>query len=180
MRDPASIWRRLEDEQEASLRALIERLANTYGTVPFQPHLTVCSLPLESLWDAAAEYVRQSMALPLLVRKTAISFSTTAPMMAVVIDVDDTPQLRSFREDLRQIVHAPEPSRPHISLLYSVDEIGQRPRRSFDESHLKSIVDECSHRVEASEFVLARPVIVSPDRDWQNIRSWRVVRTLHP
>jgi hypothetical protein len=39
----ASIWLKLSDEQEASLRSLIERLAGAHGTVPFQPHLTVCS-----------------------------------------------------------------------------------------------------------------------------------------
>jgi hypothetical protein len=177
--NPASIWLQLGNEQESSLRSLIQQLASRFGTVPFQPHLTVCSLPLEVLWDAAAEYVRQSTVLPLLVRKKAISFSTTSPMMAVVIDIDDTPNLRAFRENLRQVVSAPEPPRPHISLLYSIDEIGQRPSWSFDESHLKSIADECSRHVEASEFVLTRPVIVSPDRDWQNIRSWRAVRTLH-
>jgi hypothetical protein len=101
-------------------------------------------------------------------------------MMAVVIDIEDTPNLRAFRENLGQIVSAPEPPRPHISLLYSIDdETGQRPSWSFDESHLRSIADECAQRVDASEFVLARPVMVSPDRSWENIISWRIVRTLH-
>jgi 2'-5' RNA ligase len=55
-----SIWLKLSDEQEASLRALIERLAGAHGTVPFQPHLTVCSPQSEGSWDAAAEYVREA------------------------------------------------------------------------------------------------------------------------
>ena len=174
----ASIWLRLSNEQEASLRSLIERLAGARGTVPFQPHLTVCTPQSEASWDAAAEYIRCSTALPLHVGKKRISFSTTAPMRAVVIDVEDTPDLRTFREDLRQITDAADPPPPHISLLYGVGETGQRPSWSSDESMLKSIAEECARRVGASEFVLDRPVIVAPDGEWTNIRSWRVVRTL--
>jgi hypothetical protein len=175
---PASIWLRLSDEQEASLRALIERLASAHGTVPFQPHLTVCSPPSQSSWAAAAEYVRGSESLPFHVGKKRISFSTTAPMMAVVIYVEDTPELRTFREDLRRLTGAVEPPPPHISLLYGVDETGRQPSWSSDESALKSIAEECARQVGASEFVLDRPVVVAPDGEWTNVRSWRVVRTL--
>jgi 2'-5' RNA ligase len=174
----ASIWLKLSDEQEAALRSLIERLAGAHGTVPFQPHLTVCSPQSEASWDAAAEYVRGSEALPLRVGKKRISFSTTAPMRAVVIDVDDTPDLRTFRADLRRITDAAEPPPPHISLLYAVNKAGRQPGWSSDESTLKSIADECAHRVAASEFVLDGPVIVAPDGEWTNIKSWREVRTL--
>lgn len=176
----ASIWLRLGPEQEASLRSLIEQLAGARGTVPFQPHLTVCSPQSEVSWDAAAEYVRCSTALPLHAEKRRISFSTTAPMRAVVIDVEDTPDLRTFREDLRRITGAVDPPPPHISLLYGVDETGQQPSWASDESMLKSIADECAQRVGASEFVLDHPVIVAPDGDWTNIRSWRLVRKLAP
>jgi hypothetical protein len=174
----ASIWLRLSGEQEASLRVLIERLASAHVTVPFQPHLTVCSPQSGASWDAAAEYVRRSGALPIRVQKKRISFSTTAPMMAVVIDVEDTPDLRTFREDLRRITGAVEPPPPHISLLYAVDETGRQPSWSSDDRRLKSIAEECGRRVDASEFVLDRPVIVAPDGEWTNIKSWRVVRTL--
>jgi 2'-5' RNA ligase len=174
----ASIWLRLSDEQEASLRLLIEQLASAHRTVPFQPHLTVCSPQSKASWDAAAEYVRRSETLPVRVGKERVSFSTTAPMRAVVIDVEDTPDLRTFRADLRRITDAVESPPPHISLLYGVGETGQQPSWSSDESMLKSIADECAQRVGASEFVLDRPVIVAPDGEWTNIRSWRVVRTL--
>jgi len=113
---PASIWLRLSNEQEASLRALIERLAGAHGTVPFQPHLTVCSPQSAASWDAAAEY--------------------------------------------------------------AVDETQRQPSWSSDENILKSIAEECARRVEATEFVLDHPVIVAPDGEWRNIRSWRVMRTL--
>ncbi len=174
----ASIWLRLNGRQEASLRALIERLAGAYGTVPFQPHLTVCSPQSAASWDAAAEYVRGSTALPIRVAKKRISFSATAPMRAVVIDVEDTPSLRTFREDLRRITGAAEPPPPHISLLYGVDQTGQQPSWSSDERTLKIIAEECARGVDASEFVLDHPVIVAPDGEWTNIKSWRAVRTL--
>jgi 2'-5' RNA ligase len=174
----ASIWLRLSDQQEASLRALIERLASAYGTVPFQPHLTVCSPQSEASWDAAAEYVAASKALPIRVVKRRISFSTTAPMRAVVIDVEDTPELRRFREDLLRITGAVEPPPPHISLLYAVDETGRQPSWSSNETRLNSIAEECARQVDATEFVLDHPVIVSPDGEWTTIRSWRAVRML--
>ena len=175
---PASIWLRLSGEQESSLQELIERLAKEHGTVPFQPHLTVCSPQSEAFWDAAAEYVRHSVALPLRVARKRISFSTTAPMMAVVMYVEDTPGLRTFREDLRRLTGAVEPPPPHISLLYGVDEAERQPSWSSDDGALNRIAEECTVQVDAREFELDRPVIVAPDREWTNVRSWRVVRTL--
>ena len=100
-------------------------------------------------------------------------------MMAVVIDIDETPNLRVFRDNLRQIVNAPEPRRPHISLLYSVDKTGQQPGWSSDRSYLERIADDCARCVDESDFVLGCPIIVSPERTWQNIESWRVVRALY-
>src|SRR6202022_2378942 len=131
----ASIWLQLRAEEEASLGALIAMLASAHGTVPFQPHLTVCS-PRSNpdSWDAAAEYIRGSRLLPLSVRKKRISYSTTAPMRAVVIDVEAAADLQGFREDLRRIPGAVEPHPPHISLLYSVEETGRQPSWSADES----------------------------------------------
>jgi 2'-5' RNA ligase len=175
----ASIWLQLSDDQDAPLRALITELASTHRTVPFPPHLTVCSPQSNpDSWDAAAEYVRSSELLPLDATKICISYSMTAPMRAVVIDVEAAPKLRTFREDLRRITGAVEPPPPHISLLYTVGENGRQPSWSSDESTLKGIAEECARHVEASEFVLERPVIVAPDGAWTNIKSWKVVRTL--
>jgi hypothetical protein len=175
---PASIWLQLSNGQEGSLTALIARLAKAHGTVPFQPHLTVCSPQSEASWDAAADYLRGGKALPLRVGKKRISYSPTAPMMAVVMYVENTPDLRAFRANLRRLTRAVEPPPPHISLLYGVDETGRQTSWSSDEGALKSIAEECARQVEASEFVLDRPVIVAPDGEWTNIKSWRVVRTL--
>jgi hypothetical protein len=174
----ASIWLRLGKEQEASLGTLIQRLASSHGTLPFQPHLTVCSPQSDTSWNAAAEYVRSGKVLPLRVGKKRILFSTTEPMRAVVIDVENTPELNMFREDLRRITGAAEPPPPHISLLYAVNEAGHRPNWWSDESTLRSIADECGRLLDEREFVLNRPVIVAPDRAWTNIKSWRVMRKL--
>jgi hypothetical protein len=174
----ASIWLRLSDRQEASLRMLIAQLADAHGTVPFQPHLTVCTPQFETSWDAAAEYVRRSKALPIYVGKKRISFSTTTPMRAVVIEVEDTPDLRSFRDNLRRITGAVEPPPPHISLLYAVNEAGEQPSWSSDENTLRSIAEECRRLLDHREFVLDRPIIVAPDGEWTNIRSWQAVRML--
>ena len=175
----ASIWLQLSGPQEAVLGALIKRLADAHGTVPFAPHLTVCS-PRSNpdSWSAAAEYIQDSRLLPLRVSKKRISYSTTAPMRAVVIDVEEIPPLLTFRENLRRITGAAEPLPPHISLLYSVAENGRQPKWSSDENMMKGIAEECERRVKASGFILDRPVIVAPDGDWSNIRSWQVARVL--
>src|SRR6266481_6132030 len=115
----ASIWLQLSGEEEASLGALIAMLASAHGTAPFQPHLTVCS-PRSNpdSWDAAAEYIRGSRLLPLRVRKKWISYSTTAPMRAVIIDVEAAADLQSFREDLRRITGGRAASATHQSSLF--------------------------------------------------------------
>jgi hypothetical protein len=174
----SAIWLRLGDEQNGSLGGLIQRLAVAHGTMPFLPHLTVCSPPFEASWDAAADYVRGSKALPFCVAHKRISFSTTAPLRAVVIDVEDTPDLQTFRGDLRRVTGAAEPAPPHISLLYAVDQAGRRPGWSSDEAVLEGIAEECARYLGAAEFILDHPVIVATDGAWTNIGSWRVARTL--
>src|SRR5260370_32176787 len=107
----AAIWLHPAGEEQGILQSLIASLAARHGTAPFQPHLTVCSArdldPAKG--DAAADYVRRSRLLPLAVSKAGISFSTTTPFRAVVIEIENTPELSSFRDELRRITGAGEP-----------------------------------------------------------------------
>lgn len=175
-----SIWLQPTGQNQEMLRTVIAELAARYGTAPFQPHLTVCSAPdLDSVrTEAAADYVRGSALLPFAVRKVGISYSTTTPFRAVVIDVENIPELNAFREALRRITGAAEPEPPHISLLYTMSEHGERCGWWSDQTRLQAIAQECVTRVEATEFVLDHPVIVAPDGDLTNIKSWKVVRSL--
>jgi 2'-5' RNA ligase len=176
----ASIWLQLGGEQQEILRDLIALLAARHGTVPFQPHLTVCSArdldPATA--DIVAEYVSRSGLLPLVVRKAGISHSTTTPFKAVVINIENGPELASFREELRRITGAAEPEPPHISLLYTLGERGQRLGWLASEARLRTIAQECATLIDATEFVLDHPVVVAPDGDWTNIKSWKVLRKL--
>ncbi len=176
----ASIWLQVVGEQRAMLRDLIAALAAEHGTMPFDPHMTVCGGPdLDpACWGAAADYARHSGLLPLTARKTRISYSTTVWSRAVVIDVEDDPALAAFREELSRVADAAILAPPHISLLYTRDESGQRPSWAASETRLKAIAEECLARVEPTEFALGNPVVVAPDGDWANIRSWKVVRSL--
>jgi len=175
----ASIWLQLLGAQETVLREMIASLARSHGTAPFQPHLTVCGPRLQpAAWDAATEYVRDCNLLPLTLRKLAISHSASVPFRAVVIDVEDNANIRQFREDLRRITGAAAPPPPHISLLYALDSSTLQPMASLDDDELRAIAEDCASRLAASEFVLDRPVIVAPERDWTNVPSWKVVRTL--
>jgi hypothetical protein len=173
----AAIWLQPVGHQQQMLQSLIVTLAKRYGTAPFQPHLTVCSA---RSWDqakshAAARYIERTALLPLTVRKAGISYSTTTPFRAVVVDVENNAELGSFRETLRRIIGAPDLQSPHISLLYTIDEGGERPEWWSSETRLRGIAQECAERIEATELVLGNPVVVAPEGDWTNIKSWKVV-----
>jgi hypothetical protein len=176
----ASIWLQVVSEERAMLRDLIAALAGQHETASFDPHLTVCGGPdlNPARWDAAADYVRHSGRLPLTVRKFRISYSTTVWSRAVVLDVENDTAIAAFREELSHVAGAAILAPPHISLLYTRDESGQRSSWAASETRLKAIAEECTARVESSEFALGDPVVVAPDGDWANIRSWKVVRSL--
>jgi hypothetical protein len=176
----ASIWLQLVGEGRATVQNLIGTLAARHGTLPFEPHLTVCGGPdLDPVrWDAAADHVRQSGLLPLRVRKARISYSTDVWSRAVVIDIKDGPAIRAFRAELSRLTGAAILAPPHISLLYTMADQGQRPSWAGSEPRLREIAEDCAAALAASEFALGDPVVVAPDGDWANIRSWKVVRSL--
>ena len=176
----ASIWLQPTGDARERLKALIAALATRHGTVPFEPHLTVCGTRelTRDQSDAAADYVRRCGLLPITMRRLAISHSTTTPFKAVIIDVENTPALGDFRETLRRITGAGEPEPPHISLLYTLDERGERTPWAADATRLSAIAAYGAARVAEASFVLDKPVIVTPEGDWTNIRSWKIVRKL--
>ena len=174
-----SIWLLLERRQEQALQSLINRMAGRHGTVPFRPHLTVCSVPGDlAVLDAAAAYIKECSLLPLTLAKTAVTGAVITPFRAVFIEIENSAGLREFRERLRDIVGAPALIPPHISLLYTIDKSGQRTRWSSDESKLSAIAAESAARLDDTVFALDHPVVVTPDADWTNIRSWKIVREL--
>jgi hypothetical protein len=177
---PASIWLQLSGEADRVLRRTIAALASQHGTVPFQPHLTVCGIPPgdTAIANAAAHYVKRSGGLPLRVGKTGISYSITAPFRAVVIDLENSPELYSLRSGLRQITGAPEPEPPHISLLYTIGEHQNPVVWAADEARLRGVAQSCEAQIEATEFVLDKPIVVAPESEWTNIRSWKIVGNL--
>ena len=134
----ASIWLRPEGRQEQRLQELINRLAEEHGTVKFAPHLTVCGIPDDlAVLDAAADYVRHCGLLPLRVAKSTVTGAVITPFRAVFIEIENSPELREFRERLRDIVSAPPLIPPHISLLYTLDRNSQAPRPDFDAERLR-------------------------------------------
>ena len=177
---PASIWLQPTGDQLEILREIIADLAARHGTAPFAPHLTVCSArnldPVKA--ELAAAYVGRCGLLPLTARNAGVSYSTKTPFRAVIIDLENTAELDSFREALRRISGAPELQPPHISVSYTIAEYGERVGWWSDETKLKAIAEECAARITATEFALNHPVIVAPDGDWTNVKSWKVVRSL--
>ena len=174
-----SIWLRPEGRQEQQLQALIDRLAEENGTVAFAPHLTVCGVPGDlGALDAAAAYVRQCRLLPIRVAKTAFTGAVITPFRAVFIEVENSPELREFRERLREIVGAPELIPPHISLLYTLDRDTQARRPDFDAERLQEIAARCADEIDDTHFTLGRPVVNNAGGGESNVRGWRAIREL--
>jgi 2'-5' RNA ligase len=177
---PASIWLQLSGDADRSLRALIADLAQRHGTMAFQPHLTVSSIAPDdrTVFDAAAAFVQRCRALPLRAVKAGISHSTTAPFKAVVVDLENRPELQAFREELRRIAGAAPFEPPHISLLYTIDAAQKVLPWAGDVARLQRIAAEAACHVLQSDFSLDAPIIVAPDGEWTNIASWTVLRRL--
>jgi 2'-5' RNA ligase len=174
-----SIWLRPRDRQERELQHLIDQLAAEYHTVPFRPHLTVCSISDESaVLDAAAAYIKECGLLPLKVAKTAVTGAVISPFRAVFIEVQNSPALREFRERLREIVGAPALTPPHISLLYTLDRVSQAHRADLDADVLATVAARCAEAIEDTEFTLSRPVVNSTGATETDVRNWTVVRDI--
>jgi 2'-5' RNA ligase len=173
-----SIWLRPEGRQEQRLQELINRLAEEHGTVTFAPHLTVCGVPGDlAVLDAAAAYVRECGLLPLRVAKSAVAGMVITPFRAVFIEVENSAELREFRERLRDLVGAPPLTPPHISLLYTLDR-SQAPRPDFGAERLKTIAARCAEAIDDAHFTLGRPVVNSAGGGEADVRSWNVIRSL--
>jgi hypothetical protein len=174
-----SIWLRPEGHQEQRLQELINRLSEEHGTVAFAPHLTVCGIPGDpSVLDAAAAYVSESGLLPLGVAKIAVTGAVITPFRVVFIEVENAPELREFRQRLRDIVGAPPLIPPHISLLYTLDRASRAPRPDFDAERLKAIAARCAEAIDDAHFTLGRPVVNSARGGEDDVGSWNVIRSL--
>jgi len=170
----ASIWLRLPPRPERHLQAVIARLAHAHGTHDFLPHLTVCGPTLEATTLAAASRrARESGQVPLRVRAAGISCALGNPFQAVFIEIAESPELRRFREQMRDITGADGLAPPHLSLLYAVDR-GHAPI-AFELGELEEIASQTRAAVAELEYVLERPAVAyPPGGNWLAVPEWRV------
>ena len=174
-----SIWLLPQTAHEQALQAVIDALAEQYGTVQFQPHLTVCSaLQNTAALDAASAYVRRSGLLPFTATITMVGSGSESPFRAVFAEIENSPALQEFRDTLRDLTGAGELHPPHISLLYTLDRSTQQPMPQLDAARLGAIAQECNARVPRGELILDRAVVKSTEDGWENVRSWTLLRTL--
>ena len=158
---------------------IFDRMASEHRTVSFPPHLTVCGVPGDlAVVDAAAAYVEECGLLPLTVAKTAVTGALITPFRAVFIEVENSPELREFRERLPDIVGAPALIPPHIGLLYTLDRVSQGHRPDLDAQMLTAIAARCAETIKDTDFTLGRPAVNSTGGVETDVRSWKVVRKL--
>jgi hypothetical protein len=173
-----SIWLQPRGRQARELQSLIDLMADEHRTVSFRPHLTVCAIPGDlAVLDAAAAYVQGCGLLPLRVAKAAVSGAVITPFRAVFIEVENSAELRQFRERLRDIAGATALIPPHISLLYTLDRVSQAHRPDLDAAVLTTIAFRCAEAIKDTEFTLSRPVVNSATAQ-TDIKSWKAIRTL--
>ena len=112
--------------------------------------------------------------LPLRVRAEGITHAVGNPFEAVFIQIANSPELLSLREDLRRITGAPELRPPHVSLFYGV----RHPQTivTFDAAALEPITRECRAEVDESAYILERPALAQPGvaGNWLSVSEWRV------
>jgi len=116
--------------------------------------------------------------LPIRVAKTAVTGAIITPFRAVFIEVENSPELREFRERLRDITGARQLIPPHISLLYTLDRDTQAPRPDFDAERLQEIAARCADEIDDTHFTLGRPVVNNAGGGESNVRGWRAIREL--
>ena len=139
----------------------------------------MCGVPGDfGVLDAAAAYVRQCRLLPIRVAKTAVTGAVITPFRAVFIEIENSAEMREFRERLREIVGAREPSPPHISLLYTLDRDTQAPRPDFDAERRPEIAARGTDEIDDTHFTLGRPVVNNAGGGESNVRGWRAMREL--
>lgn len=93
--------------------------------------------------------------------KTAVTGAVITPFRAVFIEIENSSALRELPERLRTIVGAPELIPPHISLLYTLDQVSQTHRRDLDAEVLVAIAARCAEPINDTKFTVSRPVVNS-------------------
>jgi hypothetical protein len=111
------------------------------------------------------------------VARIAVTGAVITPFRAVFIEVENSRELREFRERLRDILSAPPVTPLHVSLLYTLDRSSQAPRPDFDAERLMAIAAGCAEAIDDAHFTLGGPVVNSGGGE-QDVRSWNVIRSL--
>jgi 2'-5' RNA ligase len=114
-----SLWLVPEGADEDALQAIIDRLAAQYGGPSFPPHLTLLSGIVTDEADVVERTRRlASRGAPVALHIDGIGTDETY-FQSLFAVVRPTPELVGLRAVAREIFpEAPDPYRPHISLLY--------------------------------------------------------------
>jgi 2'-5' RNA ligase len=108
-----------EGADEDALQAIIARLAEEHGGPAFPPHLTVLSGIVTTEDDVVARARRLAAESPTVTLQIDGIGTDETYFQSVFATVTPTPEIVGLRAAARTIFpEAPDPYRPHISLLY--------------------------------------------------------------
>lgn len=114
-----SLWLAPDGADEDTLQAIIDRLAAQHGGPSFPPHLTLLSGIVTTETDVVERARRlAAQSAPVTLHLDGIGVDETY-FQSLFAAVRPTPELVGLRVAAREIFpEAPDPYRPHISLLY--------------------------------------------------------------
>ena len=161
-----SLWLVPEGAEEAALQGIIDRLARQHGGPSFPPHLTLLSgieTTEEDVVARAGRLVAENA--PITLDIDGIGTDETY-FQSLFATVTPTPDLAGLRAAARAIFpEAPDPYRPHISLLYGHPTPEAKQGIAAAERHglpsfvqAQTLVVMTGHEVSAWRYVLRAPL----------------------
>ena len=164
-----SVWLMPSQDCAADLRELIGSLAARFGAPDFAPHLTLIGNVPESADKVAASLARFKPSLSVVVPAEGAGHSAKR-FESLYVRLRPAPNLLHLRKEVALALGVDLPSkfRPHVSLLYPVNELDERNRQEL-----------CLDLVASSPTRLAfdRLSVVEPmgPNGWEDVTMWRAV-----
>ena len=164
-----SVWLMPRHDGAAHLRHLIESLSARFGAPAFAPHLTLIGDVLQPAELVAASLARFQSSLRVVVPAEGAGHSAKR-FESLFVRLQPVPKLLQLRKEVASAlgVEVPTGFRPHVSLMYPVNEVQERDRRAL----CSEVVASIPTHLEFDRLSVVEPM--GPN-GWEDVTMWRVV-----
>lgn len=158
----------LDDESTAQCQSIIKRLAETYKSVSFTPHITLAETPdwpLNAIIEATGYIAAETS--PLFLETTAVRCSSN-PYQKLTLGIQVSEELailhkkadKQFKGDFAKTDY------PHISFLYSRMECGKV------DQEIENVKVDAPERIIANQLALVQ--CKGTPESWKTIFVWNL------